>query len=37
MVEVKRLRCDGDAASYPPSPVDAHTLSAARRSWYAAD
>ena len=27
MVEVTRLRCDGYAAQYPPSPVDAQTLS----------
>jgi parallel beta-helix repeat protein len=32
MIDVKRLRCDGYAAQYPPSPVDARTLSAQRAS-----
>ena len=30
MVAIKQIRCDGYTADYPPSPVDAHTLSAER-------
>jgi outer membrane protein OmpA-like peptidoglycan-associated protein len=30
MAGVRRIRCDGYTAHYPPSPVDAQTLSVAR-------